>query len=111
MKIPSLIKTPKNKRFHFEPRYYDPIKEEIKERTERIKKELDGGENQSYESNISQAFARRSKHQKKSNVLQFSFIVIFFSITFGYIYYGEAVLYAFMLLIPIYIFFKIKKNL
>ena len=36
MKFPSLSRIPKNKRFNFEPRYYDPIKEDIQNRTERI---------------------------------------------------------------------------
>jgi hypothetical protein len=41
MKLPSLVKTPSYKRFDFTPRYYDPVKEELKNRTELIKKELD----------------------------------------------------------------------
>ena len=40
MKLPSLVRVPKYKRFNFEPRHYDPVKEEIKNRTERIKSEL-----------------------------------------------------------------------
>ena len=111
MKIPSLIKITKHKRFHFEPRYYDPIKEEIKERTARIKKEIDSSSDTNYHSNISNAFSRRSTRQKQSNALQFSFIVLFFAAIFGYIYYGNAALYALMIIIPVYILFKIKKNL
>lgn len=41
MKFPAIFKTSSHQRFAIKPRYYDPIKEEIKERTARIKKELE----------------------------------------------------------------------
>lgn len=41
MKFPSIFKTAKHQRFSITPRYYDPIKEEIAERTARIKRELE----------------------------------------------------------------------
>ena len=41
MKLPSIFKTASHQRFAIKPRYYDPIKEEIEERTSRIKKELE----------------------------------------------------------------------
>ena len=39
MKLPSLVKLPKHKRFEFRPRHYDPINEELQERVEKIKKD------------------------------------------------------------------------
>ncbi|MDA0313786.1 MAG: hypothetical protein O2829_01185 [Bacteroidetes bacterium] len=42
MKLPSIFKTSTHQRFSISPRYYDPIKEEIAERTARIKRELEG---------------------------------------------------------------------
>lgn len=41
MKFPSIFKTASHQRFSINTRYYDPIKEEIAERTERIKRELE----------------------------------------------------------------------
>jgi Flp pilus assembly protein TadB len=41
MKLPSIFRTASNQRFSIKPRYYDPIKEEIEERTARIKMELE----------------------------------------------------------------------
>ncbi len=41
MKFPSIFKTASHQRFAIKPRYYDPIKEEIEERTSRIKRELE----------------------------------------------------------------------
>ena len=40
MKLPSFIKLPGHKKFTITPRYYDPIKEEIMERTEAIKRKM-----------------------------------------------------------------------
>ena len=45
MKLPSFVKLPGHKKFTITPRYYDPIKEEILERTEMIKREMSGEEN------------------------------------------------------------------
>jgi hypothetical protein len=41
MKLPTIFKTASYQRFSIKPRYYDPIKEEIEERTSRIKRELE----------------------------------------------------------------------
>lgn len=40
MKFPSIFRTASPMRFDIKPRYYDPIKEELEERTSRIKREL-----------------------------------------------------------------------
>ena len=39
MKLPSLSKISKYKRFDYQPRFYDPLKEELQERVERITRE------------------------------------------------------------------------
>ncbi len=43
MKLPTIFRTASHQRFEIKPRYYDPIKEEIEERTARIKMELEQG--------------------------------------------------------------------
>ncbi len=43
MKLPTIFRTASHQRFAIKPRYYDPIKEEIEERTARIKMELEQG--------------------------------------------------------------------
>ena len=45
MKIPSIVKIPSHKRFDFQPRHYDPVKEELQERVERIKREHEAKNN------------------------------------------------------------------
>ena len=42
--MPSLVKLPRHRKFDFEPRFYDPIKEEIEERVSKIHKEMDEDE-------------------------------------------------------------------
>ena len=41
MKIPSLTKIPKYSRFSYEPRYYDPIKEDIENRVSQLKTQIE----------------------------------------------------------------------
>lgn len=41
MKLPSLVKIAKPRRFNITPRHYDPIKEEIEQKTMAIKKQLE----------------------------------------------------------------------
>ncbi|PID92639.1 MAG: hypothetical protein CSA96_02180 [Bacteroidetes bacterium] len=40
MGIPRFIKLPRNNQFHYEPRYWDPVKEAREERIRGIKREL-----------------------------------------------------------------------
>lgn len=40
-KLPSIFRTKKPKQFNFEPRYYDERKEKMKERYDRISREMD----------------------------------------------------------------------
>ena len=105
MKLPSLSRLPKNKRFNFQPRYYDPIKEEIEERTSRIRKEL-GDSDEYFREHISNAFRRRARTEKTSGIMQFILIISFIVIFFGYIYLGNQIFYLFLLLIPLYIWMK-----
>lgn len=110
MRIPTLSRLPKNKRFNFQPRYYDPIKEEIEERTSRIKSEMDVNTSDAYRENISAAFRRRSRAEKKSGVMQFAFVILFLLIFIGYLTFGEKIFFSFLLLIPVYIWLKLKRR-
>ncbi len=88
MKLPLIFKTASNKRFNFMPRYYDPIREEIKERTEAIRNQLNSPDTEFIRSNISEAFAKRSKEYSKGNFIQFVIILSLIAIlvTIGYFY-------------------------
>ncbi|MFC2125799.1 hypothetical protein ACFLU5_13405 [Bacteroidota bacterium] len=110
MKIPSLTKIPGHRRFNFEPRYYDPVKEDISERTKRINAELKKESSGDYRHNISEAFRHRAYTNRKEGVTQWMFIVFFAAIFVGYLYYGNIIFYAFLALIPLYIFIKLRRR-
>lgn len=111
MKLPLIFKQPQYKKFHYEPRYYDPIKEEIREKTEMFKKMKENGEDEYVHSSISQAFARRSRVRRQGNAMSFVFIVAFVLIALSYIFYGNMALWAFFIILPIYIFIKLRRRI
>lgn len=106
MKIPSLTKIPTHQKFNYAPRFYDPVKEEIAERTRRIKSQMGDNPESGYRSTIRQAFHRRSKETQQSNITQLLIIFLLVGTFFGYIYYGNAVLYITLALLSFYIFVK-----
>lgn len=112
MKFPSLTRLPSNRRFNIEPRYYDPVKEDIEERTSRIKQEISQlreGDSTHQLSGISGSFSRRANYTKNANILQT--VILFLLIIFiaGYLLYGNAIFYLFLLVVPIYFFIRIRK--
>lgn len=130
MKFPSLFKTSAPQRFDIKPRYYDPIKEELEERTARIKKELeeeglisqqDGHNPKGYGTSIRGSFSSYKGIKQRDTSLFNSTAMIrtllfFVMITaaFGYIYIGPLIFsyftYLALALVGFYLFFKFKKN-
>ncbi len=131
MKFPSLFRTNTPMRFDIKPRYYDPVKEEIEQRTSRIKKELAAkgelDENDldrigSFGSGIKGSFAQHKGIRERSGenaftstamIRTFIFLILVGSI-FGYIYLGpvifEFLLYGAAIVFAIYFFFKLKSK-
>ena len=104
-------RVPRHKNFHYEPRYYDPVKEELQNRTEKIKRELNMGSQPElghYRENISQAFTRRQRKDKRVSGMQVILIAIFLAAFIGYYFYGNAALYAFAILFPAYILIRTR---
>ncbi|MFC4870252.1 hypothetical protein [Negadavirga shengliensis] len=112
MKFPSIFRVNQPRRFQITPRHYDPVKEEIANRTERIRKELEeqgvltpeDGENKGhtsrYGSTIRGAFTQGSPIKKQpSSIFQSAgllrLIIFFFLIGGfgGYLYIGPDVIY------------------
>lgn len=128
MKFPSIFRTSTNQRFDIKPRYYDPVKEEIEERTSRIKRELQEegliSESQNptgYGANIRGSFASyRSIKPRQNSVFNSTAIIrtlLFLGMVtaaFGYIYIGpEIFTYLTYLAIiggGVYFFFRIKNK-
>ena len=76
MKIPSIVRIPKYKRFDFQPRYYDPVKEELQERVDKIKREHEAKNNPNIsfrQNNIK--FERRKVKNKFGMTIQLYLVV------------------------------------
>ncbi|WP_209329639.1 hypothetical protein [Lunatimonas salinarum] len=115
MKFPSIFKTNQPHRFQITPRHYDPVKEEIHQRTERIKRELqqegvldteeDDDTHYRGGSSIRGAFTKGSPiKQKPSSVFESTgmirliIMVVLIGGFAGYIYLGPDILYYFLYL-------------
>lgn len=115
MKFPSIFRTPSHQRFHFEPRYYDPVKEDLDQRQSRIKKELESGQvvDEEYKSYIKGNFTgklyKRRTGKSSSGILQFFLMAILFGGIFGYIYFGEIVLYYLLPFVALFIYLRIRR--
>ncbi len=121
MKIPSLFsKTPKHKKFSFTPRFYDEREYELKERQERIRREVENGKQTgestedvdpalfSHRARIAGSFkssARRSIHGSASpstmliRFVLFTFLAIW---VVAYPQYGNVAFYGLLLIFPVY---------
>ena len=109
MNFSFLKRVPKNKRFYYEPRYYDPVKEEIKIRTENIKSEISREKNRDHQSLISQGFSRNPRRTRKASSMQLVLIVLLFGGFLGYIYFGNVALWVFLVVFAIYIFIRTRQ--
>lgn len=132
MKFPSIFRTAKPMRFDIKPRYYDPVKEEIEQRTARIKKELqtegklpstEGEENYrgGYGSSIRGAFTsgsqikgRYSSGMNNAGLIRLVIFVLLILSLFGYIYFGPDAIYMMLYtgagLALLVLFFRLKPN-
>ena len=128
MKFPSIFRTSSHQRFDIKPRYYDPVKEEIEQRTARIKHELleEGLINEEnnpsgHGVNIRGSFSSyRSIKPRQGSVFNSTAIIrtlLFLGMVtaaFGYIYIGPEIFtyLAYLAIIAgaIYFFFRIKNK-
>lgn len=114
MKIPSITKLPKYKRFEFQPRYYDPIKDEIAQKMKDAQKELEEEESGEYElktQRIRAGFRRRSALEKQKTDFSQSFFVLCFSGFFAlYFFYGNLAFWLLAVMFPFYFWMKLRKR-
>lgn len=128
MKFPSIFRTSTYQRFDIKPRYYDPVKEEIEERTSRIRRELqeegliDKENNPTgYGATIRGSFSSyRSIKPRQSSVFTSTAIIrtlLFLGMViaaFGYIYVGPEIFtyltYLAIIVGGIYFFLRIKNK-
>ncbi|MDN3668759.1 hypothetical protein QWY93_05400 [Echinicola jeungdonensis] len=133
MKFPSIFKTARPMRFEMKPRHYDPVKEEIEQKTARIKRELEAKgllkpgegigeklkEEDYHASTIRGAFTHGGPIRNKpssifNSVGMLRLIILLFlvgTIT-GYLYWGADILYYMLYLAigiaAVVLFFRLK---
>ncbi len=115
MRFLSILRIAKHQRFEIEPRYYDQVKEDIEQRTSRIKRELTLNRRQGVagsveHSRINGAFSKNSRHDSgNTGFLRFFIIVYLFGGFVGYLYFGNIALYGMLSVIPVYYFLRWRK--
>lgn len=118
MKVPSLLRIPKHQKFHIQPRYYDPVKEEIEQRISNIKKEMEGENNEDstqYRSRMRGAFVRQKSYRggykigQKIGASQFLMILVVTGGFVGYLFYGNIALYSMGAVIALYYYLRRSK--
>ena len=108
MKFPSIVKTARYRRFGIEPRYYDPIKEEIEERTERIKREINGEYDGEY-TGARISFDRKTRKTASTSMMQLAIAAILALGVVGWLYFGNEVFYVLWAAVPFYFYFRLRK--
>lgn len=110
MKVPSIFRIPKYQRFEVQPRYYDPIKEDLDNRTSRIKQEMRLKKEGKNVESIRDAFQARKASNRSADLFQVLMIIIISVSIGGYIFYGASVYFALLLLLPLYIILRRKRS-
>lgn len=110
MKVPSIFRLPKYQRFEIQPRYYDPVKEDLEKRTSKIRQEMKLEREGKKVESIRYAFSARKSSDKSANLFQVLMIIIISVALGGYIFYGANVYFALLLLIPLYIILRRKRS-
>lgn len=111
MRFPSFIRLPRHQRFQYEPRYYDPVKEDLEQRTKFIKKQLTEESNESHRERISAQWQRKERQSQKSSVLQLIILAVLVTTVVAYFYFGNVGIYGVMGIFALfYIIFKFKQS-
>lgn len=108
MRFPSLFRLPRYQQFEIKPRYYDPVKEEIEERTERIKRSINSESSDSFEpAHIS--FRRKAKSAPATSMLQLLIAVVLGMVVLGWLQFGNQIFtYILWIIVPGYLFYRLK---
>ncbi|MFA0961475.1 hypothetical protein AB9P05_06690 [Roseivirga sp. BDSF3-8] len=89
LKFPFQGRLPRNQRFNIDPRFYDPVKEDIHKRKMEIKRELEQKKSpdQYRESIIEDSFRQRARENRKTSTLQIVLMVTLLVFAVLYLYF------------------------
>lgn len=113
----SFFKIPSNQKFNYDPRYYDPIREELAERESRIKSELkaEAIERERIASRLRgsfrSSFTYESQTNKNAGLLRIIIISLLTGGIWAYWEFGSQATYFLLILLPVYFFLKRAKVL
>lgn len=99
MKIPSIFRIPRHQRFEIQPRYYDPIKEEIEEKRKKVRRTMELRKKQGlsekphYGERLEGAFQRHAPRKDNSSTIRFGLAIMLFGGAVAYLYFGNIALY------------------
>jgi len=112
------FKTSSYQRFHIEPRYYDPVKEDIDNRTARIKQEIgmaaDDEFKAGYRSQITGSFRKNMKHTPErvggnAAMVRMVILIVLVLMVGGFAYDLTEYFYLLLLFVPFYLWKKYSK--
>ncbi len=108
MRFPSLFRLPRHQQFHIQPRYYDPVKEEINERTRRIQEEMNGKEAGTYQPTKIN-FKRKAKSAPSSSLLQLGIAAFLGILVVGWLQFGSQFFYYLLwIIVPAYLLYRVR---
>lgn len=108
MRFPSLFRLPKHQQFVIKPRYYDPVKEEIQERTERMQGQAEGIEGGNYQSSKIN-FKRKAKSAPATSMIQLGIASLLGLMIIGWLQFGNEIFYYLLwIIVPIYLIYRLK---
>ena len=122
MKFLSLFtKAPQHQRFNYTPRFYDPQKEEMKEREERIKLEVIRNKGQvpedagNYRSRIAGSFHAARKRSNEGpglnpTMVRLGILLFLTILLISFLQWGRPALYSLVLFITVYFYLKFKSK-
>lgn len=108
MRFPSLFRLPRYQQFQIKPRYYDPIKEEIKNRTEQIQSSMENeGADEHRSANFN--FKRRTSSAPATSMMQLIIAVVLGLMVLGWLQFGNNIFYYLLwVIVPGYFLYRLR---
>ena len=109
--VRKLFKLPKYRKFTFEPRYYDEVKEEIEERVAKIEREYRAEQKNpeaaaNFKRDWEQALNRRQEQDRNSNLMVAYLVMLLVVSTVGYLVYGNIALYVAVAMLGVFVVYR-----
>ena len=110
MRFPSLFRLPRNQQFDIKPRYYDPVKEFVDERRALANKEARREEEADLPSGNIRFERRKSSVGVNTALLQLVIALVLSALIVGWLFLGNDIVYFGLILVPVYLYFRLKRR-